>query len=70
MMAMAFLLSVCSETDAFIARIFVGQFTSVSIIAFLIFGLMIDIKNTLMLSQTFEPKFIIKLITLIFMCLK
>lgn len=67
MIALAFLLSVCSETDAFIARTFVGQFTSGSIIAFLIFGPMIDIKNTLMLSQAFKPKFIIKLIALIFM---
>ncbi len=66
MIALAFLLSVCSETDAFIARTFVGQFTSGSILAFLIFGPMIDIKNTLMLSQTFKPKFIIKLISLIF----
>ncbi|WP_026883679.1 permease [Clostridium akagii] len=67
MIALAFLLSVCSETDAFIARTFVGQFTNGSIIAFLIFGPMIDIKNTLMLSQTFKAKFIIKLISLIFM---
>jgi uncharacterized membrane protein YraQ (UPF0718 family) len=67
MIALAFFLSVCSETDAFIARTFVGQFTSGSIIAFLIFGPMIDIKNTLMLSQTFKAKFIIKLISLIFM---
>lgn len=67
LIALAFLLSVCSETDAFIARTFVGQFTSGSIIAFLIFGPMIDIKNTLMLSQAFKPKFIIKLISLIFM---
>lgn len=66
MIGLAFLLSVCSETDAFIARTFVGQFTSGSIIAFLIFGPMIDIKNTLMLSQAFKPKFIIKLIMLIF----
>jgi uncharacterized membrane protein YraQ (UPF0718 family) len=66
MIALAFLLSVCSETDAFIARTFVGQFTSGSIMAFLIFGPMVDIKNTLMMTQAFKPKFIIKLIALIF----
>ena len=66
MIGLAFLLSVCSETDAFIARTFVGQFTTGSIIAFLIFGPMIDIKNTLMLSGTFKAKFIIKLILIIF----
>lgn len=66
MIGLAFLLAVCSETDAFIARTFVGQFTTGSIIAFLIFGPMIDIKNTLMLSETFKSKFIIKLIFVIF----
>lgn len=67
MMALAFLLCVCSETDAFIARTFVGQFTNGSIIAFLIFGPMIDIKNTLMLGKAFKARFIMKLIALIFM---
>ncbi|WP_217303567.1 permease [Clostridium sp. 001] len=66
MIGLAFLLAVCSETDAFIARTFVGQFTTGSIIAFLIFGPMIDIKNTLMLSETFKSSFIIKLIFVIF----
>ncbi|AYD39542.1 permease [Clostridium fermenticellae] len=66
MIGLAFLLAVCSETDAFIARTFVGQFTTGSIIAFLIFGPMIDIKNTLMLSTTFKTTFIIKLIFAIF----
>ena len=66
MIALAFLLAVCSETDAFIARTFVGQFTGGSIIAFLIFGPMIDIKNTLMLSGAFKFKFVLKLIFIIF----
>lgn len=66
MIALAYLLSVCSETDAFIARSFASQFSSGSIIAFLIFGPMMDIKNTIMLSQAFKPKFIMKLIVLIF----
>jgi uncharacterized membrane protein YraQ (UPF0718 family) len=69
MMALAYMLCVCSETDAFIARTFVGRFTSGSIIAFLIFGPMIDIKNTLMLGQAFKHKFIFKLIfTIILVC--
>lgn len=66
MIALAFLLAVCSETDAFIARTFVGQFTGGSIIAFLIFGPMIDIKNTLMLSGAFNFKFVLRLIFIIF----
>lgn len=66
MIALAYLLSVCSETDAFIARSFASQFSSGSIIAFLVFGPMMDIKNTIMLSQAFKAKFIIKLTILIF----
>ncbi|WP_234124106.1 permease [Clostridium hydrogenum] len=61
MIALAYVMCVCSETDAFIAKTFVGQFTSGSIIAFLICGPMIDIKNTLMLSDVFNRKFIFKL---------
>jgi uncharacterized protein len=66
MMALAFLLSVCSETDAFIARTFAAQFTKGSILAFLIFGPMIDIKNTIMLTSSFNLRFVVKLIFLIF----
>lgn len=65
MIFLAYLMCVCSETDAFIARTFVGQFTSGSIIAFLICGPMIDIKNTLMLSEAFNYKFIFKLTCII-----
>lgn len=65
MMVLAFVLSLCSEADAFIARTFVGQFTTGSIVGFLILGPMIDIKNTLMLSGSFKIKFVVKLIAII-----
>jgi uncharacterized membrane protein YraQ (UPF0718 family) len=65
LMTLAFILSICSEADAFIARTFIGQFTNGSIVGFLIFGPMIDIKNTIMLAGTFEKSFVIKLISLI-----
>lgn len=65
MMATAFLLSICSETDAFIARTFTYMFTPGSVIAFLILGPMIDVKNTIMLSGSFNAGFVIKLIFLI-----
>lgn len=66
MMALAFVLSLCSEADAFIAKTFVGQFTPGAIAAFLILGPMIDVKNTLMLAGSFKAKFVAKLIALIF----
>ena len=65
MMVLAFALSICSETDAFIARSFLGQFTTGSILGFLILGPMIDIKNTIMLCGSFKLNFVAKLIFLI-----
>lgn len=66
MMVLAFFISICSSADAFIAKSFLGQFTLGSLVAFLILGPMIDLKNTLMLSGTFKKKFVIILITYIF----
>ncbi|MDT8717290.1 permease [Clostridium sp. 19966] len=65
MMSLAFLLSICSETDAFIARTFLNQFTNGSIMAFLIFGPMLDLKNTIMLFGSFKASFVFKLIFVI-----
>lgn len=66
MMAFAYILSLCSEADAFIASTFLGQFTTGSIAAFLLLGPMIDIKNTFMLTASFKKSFVIKLMLLIF----
>jgi len=64
LMALAYGLSLCSEADAFIAATFVGQFTTGSIMAFMIFGPMIDVKNTLMLLEGFKAKFVYRLIAI------
>lgn len=66
MMVFAYVISLCSEADAFIARTFLNQFTTGSITAFLILGPMIDIKNTLMLAAGFKKRFILQLTLLIF----
>lgn len=66
MLLFAFLISLCSEADAFIASTFIGQFTLGSIIGFLLLGPMIDIKNALMLNYSFKKSFIVKLLILIF----
>lgn len=65
MMSLAFVLSICSETDAFIARTFFNQFTNGSVMAFLIFGPMLDLKNTIMLFGSFKAAFVLKLIFVI-----
>jgi uncharacterized membrane protein YraQ (UPF0718 family) len=65
MIALAFIISLCSEADAFIAASFRSTFTVGSLSAFLVFGPMIDIKNTLMLLGTYRTKFVVVLIALV-----
>jgi uncharacterized protein len=49
MMGLAYFLSLCSEADAFIGASFSSIFPLTSILGFLIFGLMMDLKNTIMM---------------------
>jgi len=64
MQALGFVLSVCSTVDAFLALAFTGTFSSGSILAFLTFGPMIDIKSTLMFAGVFKRKTVAYLILL------
>ena len=64
MMAMAFLLSLCSSSDAVVARGLSGAFPAGAIMAFLVFGPMFDVKNVLMLSAGFQKRFILRLVLL------
>ncbi|HZG59807.1 MAG TPA: permease [Anoxybacillus sp.] len=65
MMVLAFVLSLCSEADAFIASSFQNTFSFGALAAFLVYGPMLDIKNTLMLLQSFKTRFVIVLIAYI-----
>ncbi|WP_408868910.1 permease [Brochothrix campestris] len=56
MIVLAFVLSLCSEADAFIAASFRGLFPQSAIVAFLVFGPMIDVKNILMMMNAFKVK--------------
>jgi uncharacterized protein len=56
MLALAILLSICSTVDAFVALGFVGTFSFGSILSFLVFGPMVDIKSILMYLQVFRRK--------------
>lgn len=67
MQALAFVLSVCSTVDSFLALAFVGTFTSGSIMAFLTFGPMIDIKSTLMFAGVFKRRVVAYLIIVPFL---
>ena len=62
MMTMAFVLSLCSSSDAVVARSFANQFPMSAIMGFLVFGPMMDIKNVMMLSSGFSKRFIGKLL--------
>ena len=59
LMGMAFLLSLCSSSDAIVARSFANQFPFISILGFLVFGPMIDIKNLTMLSGNFSKNLLL-----------
>jgi hypothetical protein len=54
MMALAVLLSICSTVDSFVALGFVGIFSPGAILAFLVFGPMVDIKAVLMYARVFH----------------
>jgi uncharacterized protein len=65
MMGLAYVLSLCSEADAFIGASFSRIFPTSAILGFLIFGPMMDLKNTLMMLSVFRVKFVIGVLTLI-----
>ncbi|WP_152976444.1 permease [Alkalihalophilus marmarensis] len=65
MMGLAFLLSLCSEADAFIAASFRHLFPDTSLLGFLIYGPMLDLKNTIMLMALFNVRFVFVLMVII-----
>ena len=67
MMGLAVLLSICSTVDAFIALGFVGTFSFGSVLSFLVFGPMVDIKSILMFLQVFRRKPVLYLVLLPFL---
>ena len=65
MMLFAFVFSACSTSDAFIARSFLNRFPLGSILGFLVYGPMMDIKNLFMLFSLFKKRFVIELTVII-----
>ncbi|MEA5576453.1 permease [Anabaena sp. UHCC 0451] len=56
MLVLAAVVSICSTVDAFFALSFASAFTSGSLLAFLVFGPMIDIKGVGLMLSIFKPK--------------
>lgn len=64
MMILAAVVSICSTVDSFFALSFASTFTTGSILAFLVFGPMIDIKAIGLMLSIFKPKMLIYLFAL------
>jgi uncharacterized membrane protein YraQ (UPF0718 family) len=64
MMLLAFMLAVCSTVDAFVSLAFANTFTTGSILAFLIFGPMVDLKSLLMFLGVFRGRTVAYLVLL------
>ncbi|TVX96510.1 permease [Cohnella terricola] len=65
MMGLGFILSLCSTSDAFVAQSFVTSFSGGALIAFMVFGPMINLKGVLMMSAVFKTKFVALLVSLV-----
>ncbi|QOS79313.1 permease [Paenibacillus sp. JNUCC31] len=61
MMGFAYVLSLCSTSDAFVASAFSHTFALGPLLSFLVLGPMLDFKSTLMLLSTFRTRFVIGL---------
>ncbi|WP_309119448.1 permease [Paenibacillus sp.] len=59
MMGFAYILSICSTSDAFVASSFASTFSASSLVAFLVFGPMLDVKSTLMMLAVFRRRFVL-----------
>ncbi|BBH20573.1 UPF0718 protein YcgR [Paenibacillus baekrokdamisoli] len=65
MMGFAYILSLCSTSDAFVASSFVNTFSAGSLLTFMVFGPMLDLKGSLMLLSVFKTRFVLTLAFLI-----
>ena len=63
MMLLAFILSLCSEADAFIGASLLSTFGIAPVMAYLLIGPMIDIKNLMMMVNSFKTRFIVQFIS-------
>ena len=66
LMIFAYLISLCSTSDSFVGKSLLTTFNRSAIIAYLLLGPMIDIKNTIVLLGNYKKGFVWTLISLIF----
>lgn len=65
MMLLGFVVSICSTVDAFFAVSYSGQFGPMALLAFLVFGPMVDIKSLLMMKTLFKNQTILLITVLV-----
>jgi hypothetical protein len=61
-----YLVSLCSNADAFLVAPFAGQFSAIALLSFLVISPIIDLKNTFILFSMFKQKFSIQLLVRMF----
>jgi len=66
MMGLGFFLSLCSTSDAFVAQSFVTTFSKDSLVAFMVFGPMLNLKGLFMMLAVFKTRFVLLLSILVF----
>ncbi|MDC0832607.1 permease [Geitlerinema sp. CS-897] len=64
MMLLALVVSICSTVDAFFALSFASTFTSSALLAFLVFGPVIDLKSIGLMLSVFRPRAVFYLFAL------
>ncbi len=65
MQVLAYILSLCSHGDAFVAATYLGQFGLYPVLAFLVTSPLIDVKNTLVMVGLFRPSFAARIIPMV-----
>ncbi|MCU1406548.1 MAG: permease, partial [Glaciihabitans sp.] len=68
MMVLAFIISICSNVDAFFILPFASTFLPGSIVAFLVFGPMIDIKMLALMRTTFRTRVLVQVSLVVALC--
>jgi uncharacterized membrane protein YraQ (UPF0718 family) len=64
MIGLAVLLSVGSTVDSFVGLAFLGTFSPGSVLAFLVYGPMVDLKSVLMFRQVFTRRGLLTLVSI------
>jgi uncharacterized membrane protein YraQ (UPF0718 family) len=65
MIALAMIVSICSNVDSFFALSFASTFTPGSIVAFLLVGPLVDVKMLALLRTTFRTKVLAGLVVIV-----